>query len=253
MNTILITGGAAGIGLATAQLFDRQGWSIGLLDREAQALKQAQATLGRTPWTCAVDVCDEQAVTAAVRDFATQHGGNLQVLFNNAGILRIGEFEQISLAEHRAIIDVNVTGIIHLCHAAFPYLKNTPGAQVINMSSASALYGTPHLASYSASKFAVRGLTEALQLEWAAHDIRVADIMPPFVNTHMVQSQSFQAPALKRLGVKLSAQDVAQAVWRSVGSDAVHHPVGASFKAAMLTNKLLPAKATQKLMALLSR
>jgi short-subunit dehydrogenase len=121
------------------------------------------------------------------------------------------------------------------------------------MSSASALYGTPHLASYSASKFAVRGLTEALNIEWANHDIRVSDIMPPFVNTNMVKSQQYQAPVLKRLGVTLDAEDVAKAVWRSVGSDSVHHPVGKKFKAAMLTNKLLPTQASRKLMALLSR
>ncbi|MCP6059511.1 SDR family NAD(P)-dependent oxidoreductase, partial [Klebsiella pneumoniae] len=92
-------------------------------------------------------------------------------------------------AEHARILAINVQGVVQMTHAAFPYLKATPGAQVINMGSASGVYGTPHMASYSASKFAVRGFTEALELEWRRHGIRVGDLMPPFVRTPMVSRQ----------------------------------------------------------------
>ena len=104
------------------------------------------------------------AVQAALKDFAAEHGGQLRLLFNCAGVLRFGHFESIELAEHARILQINVLGLLQMIHAAFPYLKATANAQVINMGSASGLYGTPHMASYSASKFAVRGLTEALAM-----------------------------------------------------------------------------------------
>jgi short-subunit dehydrogenase len=122
------------------------------------------------------------------------------------------------------------------------------------MSSASALYGVPHLASYSASKFAVRGLTEALDLEWRRHGIRVQDLMPPFVNTGMVNKQAFEAPVVRRMGVKLSADDVARAAFDTLqGDPRVHVPVGLPFRFTVLLEKVMPQRATRALMAWLSR
>lgn len=254
MNNILITGAAAGIGLATAELFASKGWSIGLIDIDETALKNiANRFSHQHVWYRALDVRDEAATAEAVKDFAAVHQHKLRLLFNCAGILRIGEFEKMPLKDHKLIFEINVQGVMNMSHAAFQFLKTTPNAQIINMSSASALYGTPHFASYSASKFAVRGLTEALNIEWKDHGISVVDIMPPFVNTGMVQSQTFQAPVLKRLGVNLKAEDVATTVWSSVGSNEVHHPVSLPFKTAMLINKLMPTRVTKELMLLLSR
>lgn len=254
MNNILITGAAAGIGLATAELFAEKGWSIGLIDVDESALKDmANRFSHQHIWYRALDVRDETAAAQAVADFASVHQNKLRVLFNCAGVLRIGEFEKMPLSDHKLIFDINVQGVMNMSHAAFSFLKATPHAQIINMSSASALYGTPHFASYSASKFAIRGLTEALNIEWKDHGISVVDIMPPFVNTGMVQSQTFQAPVLKRLGVNLKAEEVATTVWNSVGSNEVHHPVSLPFKTAMLINKLTPTRITKELMQFLSR
>ena len=140
-----------------------------------------------------------------------------------------------------------------MTHAAFAYLKATPQAQVINMGSASGLYGVPHLASYSASKFAVRGLTEALDLEWAKHGIRVGDLMPPFVSTPMLNNQRFQAPVLRRLGVKLEADAVAQAVWLQAQRNQVHRPISLQFKLLYWSGQLTPAWLTRRIMAWLGR
>ncbi len=254
MNNILITGAAAGIGRNTAEIFAQHGWSIGLIDRDEEGLQQlAQALNAPHVWYKAVDVTDAPALAEGIAEFAEMHQHKLRLLFNSAGILRCGHFEQIEPKEHQLIFDINVQGTINAMHAAFPYLKDTKDAQVINMSSASALYGTPHLASYSASKFAIRGLTEALNIEWKPHDIRVIDIMPPFVNTSMVHSQSFQPPALNRLGVNLEPKEVAQVVYHCVGSSEVHNPVGLQFKATMLFSKLMPERVTQSIMGLISR
>ena len=209
MNNILISGAASGIGAATARLFHARGWRVGLLDVDEKALAALAAELGGA-WHAPLDVVDAAAVKAALADFCAQGGGQLRLLFNGAGILRTGAFADIELEQHTRLVQINVLGVLNLCHAAYPYLKVTPEGQVINMGSASALYGVPQLASYSASKFAVRGLTEALELEWREHGIRVGDLMPPFVNTPMVRSQTQRPPVMRRLGVRLEAEQIAR-------------------------------------------
>ena len=252
MNNILITGAASGIGAATARLFHRQGWQVGLVDINHQALAGLAAELDNV-WHAELDVADPAAVKVALADFCALHGGQLRLLFNSAGVLQCGHFEQIELAEHARILQVNVQGVLNMTHAAFPYLKATAQAQVINMGSASGVYGVPHLASYSASKFAVRGLTEALDLEWAQHGIRVGDLMPPFVSTPMLINQRFEAPVLRRLGVKLEADAVAQAAWQQAHSHVVHRPISWPFKLLYWSGQLTPAWLTRRIMAWLGR
>lgn len=217
-RSIFITGAAAGIGAATARRFAAHGWRVGLFDvDEAGALRLA-AELGGAHVAGRLDVTDAAEWQAALDAFV-RRAGRLDVLVNNAGILASGPFETIPLARQQAIVDVNVKGVLNGCHAAFPYLRDTPGACVINLSSASAIYGQPSLAVYSATKFAVRGLTEALDLEWQAHGIRVLDVMPLFVQTAMVQGMD--AKAIGKLGVNLGPEDVAGTIYDA----AVHVPL----------------------------
>lgn len=252
MNNILISGAASGIGAATARLFHQRGWQVGLLDINADALAALAVELGGA-WHRVLDVSDVAAASAALADFTANQQGRLRLLFNCAGILRVGHFEEIDLVEHVRIMQVNVIGLIQMTHAAFPYLRVTPGAQVINMGSASGVYGVPEFASYSASKFAVRGLTEALELEWQRYGIRVGDIMPPFVRTPMVSSQSITPPVIKRLGVDLEATDIAEAVWLQAHDARVHRPVGKQFTWLYRLGQVTPSALTRKLMDLVSR
>jgi NAD(P)-dependent dehydrogenase (short-subunit alcohol dehydrogenase family) len=252
MNTILITGAASGIGAAAARLFHSRGWSVGLLDIDHQALAALAAELGGV-WHAELDVTDPGAVHEVLQDFCAAHGGRLRLLFNSAGVLRFGHFEEISLEEHARILQINVLGLLQVTHAAFPYLKGTPGAQVVNMGSASGLYGTPHMVSYSASKFAVRGLTEALELEWRRHGIHVGDLMPPFVATPMVDSQSFTPPALRRMGVNLRAEDIAQALWRQVERPKVHRPIHWLYRLMYGAGQISPPAINRLLMGWISR
>ncbi|PZR38176.1 MAG: short-chain dehydrogenase [Ectopseudomonas oleovorans] len=225
MSSILISGAASGIGAATARLFHTRGWRVGLLDVDEKALV---AELGGA-WHAPLDVVEAAAVKAALGDFCALSGGQLRLLFNGAGILRTGAFADIELEQHTRQVQINVLGVLNLCHAAYPYLKVTSAAQVINMGSASALYGVPQLASYSVSKFVVRGLTEALELEWREYGIRVGDLMPPFVDTPMVRSQAKRPPVMRRLGVRLEAEQIAEAAWKQAHGSTVHRPVGLQF------------------------
>jgi NAD(P)-dependent dehydrogenase (short-subunit alcohol dehydrogenase family) len=252
MHNILISGAASGIGAATARLFHQHGWKVGLLDCNAQALAALAAELGHA-WQRPLDVCDAEAVAAALADFTASSNGQLRLLFNCAGILRTGAFEEISLAEHAQIIQINVIGLLQLTHAAFPYLRATADAQVINMGSASGLYGVPRFASYSASKFAVRGLTEALDLEWQHHGIRVGDLMPPFVRTPMLDGQSGAAGIVQRLGVHLEAADIARAVWQQAQQALLHRPVGMQFRLLYGLGQITPARLMRRLMRWMHR
>lgn len=210
---IFITGAASGIGRECAELFAQRGWFVGLYDINAEGVAAVAATLGEGNAICgALDVTDPEAWQKALAQFWARSGQRLDVLLNNAGILTAGKFEAVPLAKHNAMLSVNVQGMITGCHSAFPYLRQTPRAHVINMASATAIYGQPDQVTYSATKFAVRGFTEGLDIEWSQFGIRVSDIWPTFVKTAMADGFG-PITAAKSLGVRLAPADVAATVW----------------------------------------
>lgn len=243
-KSIFITGAASGIGRATARCFARAGWRVGAFDVDLAGVRAlADEFDPGTVVAGTMDVTDNASVEAALADFADAAGPRLDVLFNCAGVLTIGAFETLPLADHMRHADVNFAGLMRVTHAAFAYLRDSPDARVINMSSASADYGTPDFASYSATKFAVRGLTEALNLEWRRHDIHVCDVMPPFVRTAMLADAPADLTSIKRLGIKLEADDVAAVVYRAAtgGRRRIHWPVSGQYKLIYYLGQVLPA------------
>jgi len=240
-RSIFITGAARGIGAETARLFLANGWRVGASDVDADAL----AALGRENGsdrlsTHPADVRDFAAIESAVRDFTQSTGGRLDAVFANAGVLFMGPDERITRGQKDLLVDVNVRGVIHTIDAAFPYLARTPGARVVAMSSTSAEYGSPEHAVYSATKFFVRGLTEALDIEYRAHGIRVAGIYVPYVQTGMVFDAPVKPASIERLGVKIPPRRVAETVWRAVnGRHRVHWRVGLDAKLINAAVRLL--------------
>jgi len=233
--TVFISGAAAGIGRATAVLFAQRGYRVGAYDVDLAGLASLRDEISIRGGDIAIGQLD----VSSAEDWALQleaftgPSRRLDVLVNNAGVLSHGRFEEIGLQTQRRIVDVNVYGTMAGLHTAFPYLRDTRGAQVVNLCSASAIYGQPELATYSASKFAVRGLTEALELEWRRYGIRVIAMWPLFVQTPMVDG--VQTNATRRLGVHLSAEDVAKSIYAATHSTPsrlpkVHYPVGRQTK-----------------------
>lgn len=224
-QSIFITGAASGIGRATAKLFAERGWLVGIYDIDETGLLALENELGKNQCVRGkLDVTNESAWRDAVAHFGQQTNGRMSALFNCAGILRMGRFEELPPSESLKQVQINVMGVIYGIYASLPLLEKTERACIVNMSSASAIYGTPELAVYSATKFAVRALTEALDLEFRKKNIRVADIMPSYVATPMVSGQTYRAKTLKTMGVKLKAEDIAALVWTAVtGKKAVHH------------------------------
>ena len=250
-RTVAITGAAAGIGRATALAFARRGWAVSAYDLSEEPLADLAGTSGIR--TARLDVTDPEAFAAVLAEHVGAHG-RLDVLVNNAGILNAGRFEDQDLGALRREVAVNVTGVLHGMHAAFPHLRATAAAHgsatVVNLASASAIYGQPELANYSATKFYVRGLTEALELEWGRHGIRVTDLWPLFVRTGMIDG--VRTGSTRSLGVHLGADDVASAVLGAVDPSPyrrllrqVHVPVGRQAQVMSVASRFSPAWLTR--------
>ncbi|WP_370289177.1 SDR family oxidoreductase [Nocardioides sp.] len=249
-RTVLVTGAAAGIGRAIAKRFHAAGYLVGAFDIDEAGLETlAKEFDDERVVTGRLDVRDADAWTAALAQLTEVSGGRLDVLVNNAGLLEGGRFADIPLERQVRQIDVNVTGVVTGCYTAHRFLKATPGAHVINLASASAIYGQSELATYSATKFAVRGLTEALDIEWAADDITVRAVWPLFVATQM--TQDLDIGSTRSLGVRLTADDVADTVFDMVSPNPVtsrvgrfrrpvHRPVGTQAKVLFSSSGFAP-------------
>jgi NAD(P)-dependent dehydrogenase (short-subunit alcohol dehydrogenase family) len=212
MKSVFITGGARGIGLATADLFSRKGWRVGIGDLAGPQALPSNASFHH------LDVRDRAEWQSALAEFSGADG--LDVLVNNAGVVRYGHFEKIPPEDADLIIDTNVKGVINGAYAALPHLRRRPGACLVNIASAGAIYGGPDLAVYTASKFAVRGLSEALDAEFAPYGVNVRCVMPWFTETAMVHlpgngrnaSISDELGSLGIHGTELPAATIYQAV-----------------------------------------
>lgn len=224
-SSIFITGAASGIGRAAALRFSAEGWLTGLYDVDAEGLAETRRQLPTDRHVTGVlDVTDADSWARAVAGFAEVTDGQMGVLLNNAGVLTFGRFDEVSPERAARMIDVNARGVVLGVYACLPLLAKTPGARIINLASASAIYGPPELAVYAATKFFVRGLTESLDLEFAPRGIRVCDVLPGFVDTPMVSSQTFRPGSLDTLGVKLTADDVARTLVKAATSGARWQP-----------------------------
>lgn len=255
MQSIFISGAAQGIGAAIATLFYQRGYKVGIYDLNLEKAQALATNLGPYAKGGSLDVADYDSWQTALDEFVAW-AGELNILVNNAGILASGPFEQIDIQAHHRISNININGVFNGCHAAFAYLKQSSFARVINLSSASAIYGQADLVSYSASKFAVRGLTEGLDIEWQKYGIRVLDVMPLFVQTEMVVDMN--ASSIKNMGVHLSPEDVAKDVYKQASRkdhlfSPTHQPVGLPAKVFFKLSQLSPQFVNRLSNALLSK
>lgn len=186
---VLVTGGARGIGGATARLLAEEGASVliaDVLDAEGRALA---AELGPRVRYRRLDVTRAEEWDAAVAE-AERDFGPLNALFNNAGILSTGGIGDCTPEDFRRVIEVNLVGMFLGLRAAAPALKRAGGGTIVNTSSTAGLIGYAGMPAYVASKWGVRGLTKAAALDLAADRIRVVSVHPGPIRTPMTEGMS---------------------------------------------------------------
>ncbi len=248
-KAIFITGGGSGIGRATAQLFASRGWRVGLADVNVAMLAETRALLpAGMAETYEMDVRDRDAWVASLDAFVATTGGRLDVLFNNAGIGSGGPLAQTDFAEIDRVVAINLVGALNGARIGHAYLARTRGSCLLNTASASAIYGSAGLAPYSATKFGVRAMTEALDGEWAADGIKVRDIIPGFIDTPLLNSTAGGSnrsirETVTSAGLELtSSADVAEAAWAAVHGDKVHTYVGKTAHRMAFAARWMPGK-----------
>jgi NAD(P)-dependent dehydrogenase (short-subunit alcohol dehydrogenase family) len=256
-KALFVTGAGSGIGRAVAAYFAGRGWFVGLADIDEAGLAETAALLpaGATS-RHRLDVRDREGWDTALATFVGASGGRLDVLFNNAGIAHGGPFVEHTDGEIDDLIAINLRGVIHGARAAYPHLKASPGSCLLNTCSAAGLYGAPGMSVYSATKFAVRALTEALEIEWAADGIRVRDLMPGFVDTPLLAGPAGRSNVSKRQRVVEAGlaftplQEVAQKAWDAVHGEALHTPVGRMARQMAFAARWMPRRLRQQLSAI---
>ena len=222
-KSIFITGAASGMGLETARLFRSQGWFIGGYDVNGPGIDALRAELGPEHGVFEVlDVTDRAAYAGALSRFSDATGGRLDLLFNNAGIGRGGVFAEQDFDDILAVVNVNLIGVLNGIRLAIDLLKATPGSLCFSTSSSSAIFGAAGIAVYSATKHAVKGLTEALSVEFAPLGVRVADALPGLIDTPILPREWADNAPKEGMWRLIPPIEVARVVWRAYHEDRVH-------------------------------
>ncbi|MCP3101983.1 SDR family NAD(P)-dependent oxidoreductase [Myxococcus sp. K15C18031901] len=184
-RTVLITGGSRGLGLVLARQLSRQGARVALCGREEASLERAREELereGGEVLALPCDVRDEVQVEAVVSALHERWGG-VDVLVNNAGVIQVGPLESMTLEDFRDAVDTHLWGALYTTLAVLPEMKRRGEGRIVNIASVGGRVSVPHLVPYSASKFALVGLSDGLRAELRQDGIRVTTVCPGLMRT----------------------------------------------------------------------
>lgn len=193
-SVAVVTGAASGIGRALAILLAEQGCKLALSDINEVGLeetKQLVESAGGTVHTQKVDVShrgEMEAWAVAVMEAY----GRVDMVINNAGVTVVDTAEQISYEDFEWIVNINFWGVVYGCKTFLPYLRQSPEAYIVNISSVFGMIGVPSQSAYNATKFAVRGYTESLRQELAGSNIRVSCVHPGGIKTSITRNARHQ-------------------------------------------------------------
>lgn len=235
-KTVMITGGARGIGAATGRLCAREGARVALTDIDVQGVQTVAEGIERAGAKARAyrqDVTDEGGWDAIVDEITDDLGG-LDVLVNNAGIAIVANVEETTLAQWRRTMAVNLESVFLGTRAAIRWMKGHGGGSIVNISSIEGIIGEPLVPAYNASKGGVRIFTKSAALHCAneGYGIRVNSVHPGFVDTEMVSAaaaslpdpQGFAAQIVARhpIGRLLEPDDIAYAVLYLAADESRH-------------------------------
>jgi NADP-dependent 3-hydroxy acid dehydrogenase YdfG len=249
----VITGAASGIGRALACSLAGRGCHVALADIDEAGLEETALLLGNAVAVSRhrLDVSDRQAITAFPQAVIERHG-HVDVLVNNAGVALMGTFEQVDEADFDWLLAINFHGVVRLTRAFLPHLKARPAAQLVNLSSLFGLIAPSGQAAYSASKFAVRGFSEALRHELAAQNstLGVTVVHPGGVKTSIAINArpaaaidpGQQAKMQKRFarGLTMTPERAAEIIASAIERRRPRVLVGADAKLLSVAERLMP-------------
>jgi 3-dehydrosphinganine reductase len=206
----LITGGSSGIGLALAKELARQGMRIAILSRRTDALAAAKAEIQplsqHDVLTLAADVSDWQQIEPTLSAFQEEIGVP-DLLVNCAGVVRPGLFEELTIDLFDWMISINLKGPIHTCKVLVPGMLVRGSGHIVNVSSVAGFVGTYGYTAYGASKFGLRGFSDALRSELRSRGIQVSVVFPPDTDTPQLAGELAYKPAVtKELAATASVQ-----------------------------------------------
>jgi NAD(P)-dependent dehydrogenase (short-subunit alcohol dehydrogenase family) len=184
-KSVVIVGGSRGLGLILARKLAAEGARLTLIARDEDELDRARIDLedrGASVFTVTCDIRDRAAVDAAIAQIATKRGG-IDVLINDAGIIQVGPVDNMTVEDFEAAMATHFWGPLHTTLAALPYLRQSGSGRIVNISSIGGKVAVPHLLPYSASKFALTGLSEGLRAELMRDGIRVTTVCPGLMRT----------------------------------------------------------------------
>jgi NAD(P)-dependent dehydrogenase (short-subunit alcohol dehydrogenase family) len=254
-KNIFITGAASGLGREVARYFAGKGWFVGLADvNDVGTAETANMLPAEQSSRHHLDVTDRAQWVSALAEFVALTGGHVDVLFNNAGVGTGGAIQDMEDAEIDRQIAINLTGVISGIRAVFPYLRR--GSCVLNTSSAAGIYGAAGLSVYSATKFGVRGLTEAHDIEWREMGIKSRSLMPGFIDTNIISavaegSNMTGKEKLEAAGIPVSPVEIiGPAAWSAVHGDKVHTTVNKTAKQLAFSARWFPNRLRRNLAGL---
>jgi short-subunit dehydrogenase len=248
----VITGAGSGIGQALAQTLARRGCHLALADVNATNLQTTADLLAGYKVKVSqhvLDVADRAAVAALPAAVLAAHD-HVDLLVNNAGVALSGTFEQTSEADFDWLMDINFHGLVRMTRAFLPLLRQRPRARIVNISSLFGLISPPGQSAYSASKFAVRGFSNALRLELEKTKVGVTVVHPGGIATAIARSarvsdkisaeEGAKQQAMARKMLRMPADRAAEAIVRAIERDQARVLVGLDAKILALLERLVP-------------
>ena len=250
-RSIFITGGGSGIGREVAIYFAKRGWFVGIADISEQGMQDTLGLIeGGFKYSHKLDVRDRAAWDEALEAFSTAAGGRIDAVVNNAGIGTGGPLAELETDEIERCLDINLKGVLWGAQASYPYLKAAaPGSCLVNIASAAGITGGTGMSVYSATKFAVRGIAESLDAEWASDEIKVCSICPSFIETPLLDgtgnrhSNEPVRERVKEAGLEITpVEEVAKTIWNAVHGDDLHYLVGKTARKLSFVKRWMPGK-----------
>jgi NAD(P)-dependent dehydrogenase (short-subunit alcohol dehydrogenase family) len=265
-NTVaVVTGAASGIGRALTRRLAQAGASLALADVNETGLQETAQLVQARGVNCSthrVDVSDEERVQAFVQEVLSAHG-RVNLVINNAGVALLGTVAQLSTADIAWLMGINFWGVVYGTKHFLPVLQQQPSAHLVNISSVFGLIGFPGQSAYNASKFAVRGFTEALRHELEGSSVRVSCVHPGGIKTNIAHAARLGAgvdPALAPTEVarfdKLSPttpEQAAERIVRGIERDEARILIGSDAGLIDRLQRLFPVKYWQLFRPLLER